>query len=367
MAQEMSKPVDVERILLINFGGIGDEILFFPVIETLRYAYPHAYISILVEPRCHNLMDHHYFIDEVLTFDIKHRKSPGDLLDLLTLIRSNEADMVISSGGSSLVAPLLFLSGAEVRVGYQSGRFPQLLTHAAPLNKEQYAADMYHDLLQPLGLTRPEVVPRTTLPNIVKHWSQHWLKTQGLANKDYVLIHPGVSLMSKEKKLIKSWERDRWCKLIVRLLKEETPVVLAGGPDDAEEVRYITARIQHPLLKVAYGHTRDLYQLGGLIEAAKVTVCVDSAPMHLAIALQAQLVAIFGPTDEKKLVPQDSRFRVISHDVPCRPCLWATRNTTCDSLDCLQGIRVKSVYNAVRQFLPLPASKAPEKKPVAQV
>ena len=72
-----------DDILLNNFGGIGDEILFYPVIETLRYAYPHAFISILVEPRCHNLLDHHYFIDEVLTFDIKHRKSPGDLLDLL--------------------------------------------------------------------------------------------------------------------------------------------------------------------------------------------------------------------------------------------------------------------------------------------
>jgi ADP-heptose:LPS heptosyltransferase len=352
-------PADIQRILLINFGGIGDEILFFPVIETLRYAYPHAYLSILVEPRCHNLMDHHYFIDEVLTFDIKHRKSPGDLLDLLTLIRSNEADMIISSGGSSLVAPLLFLSGASHRVGYDSGRFPGLLTHRAPLNKEQYAANMYHDLLSPLGLARPNVVPQTSLPTIVKHWSHQWLSTQGLTTgdhiKDYVLIHPGVSLMSKEKQLIKSWERDRWCQLIQRLLKEETPVVLAGGPDDAEEVNYITTRIQHPLFKVAYGHTRDLYQLGGLIEAAGVTVCVDSAPMHLAIALQSPLVAIFGPTDENKLVPKDARYQVVKHDVHCRPCLWATRNTTCATLDCLTGIQVKQVYAAVRGFLPLAA------------
>lgn len=350
-------PADTQRILLINFGGIGDEILFFPVIETLRYAYPHVYLSILVEPRCHNLMDHHYFIDEVLTFDIKHRKSPGDLLDLLTLIRNNEADMIISSGSSSLVAPLLFLSGASRRVGYDSGRFPGLLTHKAPLNKEQYAADMYHDLLSPLGLVRSKVIPQMNLPNMVKYWSHQWLSSQGLTTDeqvhDYVLIHPGVSLMSKEKQLIKSWERDRWCQLIQRLLKEKTPVVLAGGPDDAEEIQYITDRIQHPLFKLAYGHTRDLYQLGGLIEAASVSVCVDSAPMHLAIALKASLVAIFGPTDETKLVPNDVRYQMVRHDVPCRPCLWATRNTTCATLDCLTGIQVKQVYNAVRGFLPL--------------
>ncbi len=356
----MPKPEMPDRILLINFGGIGDEILFYPVIETLRYAYPQARLSILVEPRCHNLLDHHYFIDEILTFDIKHRKSPGDLLDLLNLIRANEADMIISSGGSSLVAPLLFLSGAPVRVGYDSGRFPGLLTHRAPLNKEQYAADMYHDLLQPLKLERGPVIPRMELPGLVKQWSSRWLQQQGLKKGEYVLIHPGVSLMSKEKKLIKSWARSRWCQLIRQLLKEKTPVVIAGGPDDAEEVAYLKSRLkQHPKLVYAYGHTRDLYQLGGLIQQAAVTVCVDSAPMHLAVALEANTVAIFGPTDEKKLVPDSPKYKVIKHDVSCRPCLWATRNTTCDALDCLKGIEVKSVYDAVRDFLPLVAETPP--------
>ena len=62
-------PQAFERILLINFGGIGDEILFFPVIESLRYHYPNARITMLVEPRCRNLMEHHYFLDSILTFD----------------------------------------------------------------------------------------------------------------------------------------------------------------------------------------------------------------------------------------------------------------------------------------------------------
>ena len=81
---EPSAPLaDIERILLINFGGLGDEVLFFPVIETLRYHYPKARIAMLVEPRCANLMEHHYFLDQVLTFDIKHRRSPADLLEML--------------------------------------------------------------------------------------------------------------------------------------------------------------------------------------------------------------------------------------------------------------------------------------------
>ena len=344
----------IERIVLINFGGIGDEILFFPVIETLRYHYPQARIAIVVEPRCRNLLEHHYFIDAVYGFDIKHQRSPGELLELVSILRNEAPDMIVSSGGSSMVAPLLFLSGANIRVGYDSGRFAFLLTHRAPLKKEQYAAQMYYDLLIPLGIQPHPVVPTMKLPGIVEQWAVQWLKSQGIAKGEpYVLIHPGVSLMSKEKNLIKSWERHNWKSLIERLLAEDRKVVIAGGPDDAEEIAYLQANLSHPNLKMAYGQTRDLYQLGGLIQYSAAIVCVDSAPMHLGVALGSPVVAIFGPTDEKLLLPPDSadKYVAVTHPVECRPCLWATRQTTCDALSCLTNISVDQVYQALTPFL----------------
>lgn len=345
----------IERILLINFGGIGDEVLFFPVIEAMRYHYPKARIAMLVEPRCANLMEHHYFLDKVLTFDIKHRRSPADLLELVNLLRTEAPDMIVSSGGSSMVAPLLFFSGAAIRVGYDSGRFRKLLTHRAPLHKEQYAAKMYYDLLLPLGITSNHVVPGMKLPAVVEGWAHQWLASKGVSKSDsYVLIHPGVSLMSKEKQLIKSWARENWRALIEQLLAEGEKVVIAGGPDDAEEIAWLKANLAHPQpnLILAFGETRDLYQLGGLIARSAALVCVDSAPMHLGVALQAKVVAIFGPTDAKKLLPEGENFVAVTHPVDCGPCLFERRKTTCDALTCLKNIQVAQVYAAVRRFLP---------------
>ena len=37
-------------------------------------------------------------------------------------------------------------------------------------------------------------------------------------------------------------------------------------------------------------------------------LCTDSAPMHLAVAVQTYTIALFGPTDPKKLLPQSDRF-----------------------------------------------------------
>jgi len=356
----MSKPLAhqfLQRILLINFGGIGDEILFFPVIETLRYHYPNARISVVVEPRCRNLMEHNYLIDQVHTFDIKHRKSPGDLMELMTLLRCEASELIISSGSSSLVAPLLFLSGAPYRVGYDSGRLRFLLTHRAPLNPNQYAAEMYHDLLRPLGFEPRPVVPSMTLPAVVQKWTEQWLQQQGLQDTPYVLIHPGVSLLSKEKKLIKSWSRSNWVSLISQLLAENRHVVVAGGPDDVDEIDEILGQISDPKLISAYGATQDLYQLGGLIQRAAALVCVDSAPMHLGVALQAKMVAIFGPTDHLKLLPPgcEQQIQTVLHPVSCRPCLWATRQTTCDDLTCLSGISVTAVHEAIGRLAPLPS------------
>jgi ADP-heptose:LPS heptosyltransferase len=95
-----------------------------------------------------------------------------------------------------------------------------------------------------------------------------------------------------------------------------------------------------------------MYQLGGFIQRAKVMVCVDSAPLHLGVGLGTNLVAIFGPTDEHKLLPPESpQIKVIQAGTHCRPCLWATRQTTCEALSCLKEIEVAQVYQATQTFL----------------
>ena len=58
-----------KNILLINFGGIGDEILFSPVISALKETYPNAKITLCLENRSRafinltNGIDSHFFAD----------------------------------------------------------------------------------------------------------------------------------------------------------------------------------------------------------------------------------------------------------------------------------------------------------------
>ena len=87
-----------------------------------------------------------------------------------------------------------------------------------------------------------------------------------------------------------------------------------------------------------YGKTRDLKDLVKLISSAEKFVCSDSAPLHIAVALKTKTYAFFGPTDDKKLIPQNEFVTALKTNDNCelKPCLWEKRMTSCESLSCLK-------------------------------
>ncbi|MBK9145776.1 MAG: glycosyltransferase family 9 protein [Candidatus Melainabacteria bacterium] len=370
------------RLLAINFGGIGDEILFLPTLDTIRNALPGWSITLMVEPRSASVAQVTDLIDEVIAFDIKKRPLfPGDLREVLSLIRSGGFDAVVSSGSSPLVSMLLFLSGVPVRVGYRTGALSTiLLTDPAPLDREQYAGRMYHSLARQLvksfGLPcQTATIPRATLNQGSLASMQDLLAGLGIGsagesksesksktssgNSRIILFHPGTSRLAVEKGIIKTWPASSWVELaamlesLARESGEKITIVLAGGPDDAEAIERITresgdvsgSRSNHQIVS-AYGGTKSLADLAALIHLSDLMVCVDSAPMHLAVALGKPLVALFGPTNPYLLLPDDPRFKFI----------WDNKNARRDMFDGLGvDIAPSTVLNTIKALLAQPA------------
>lgn len=361
----MSSPA---KVLAINFGGIGDEVLFLPTLERIKELAPDCELTLLVEPRSKSVMEVTNLIDKIITFDIK--KKPLTLVDLIRLtmlLRTGGYDMVISSGSSPMVAMLLFLSGIKLRVGYDSGSpVKSLLTHPVKLVREQYAADMYHDLTKGMAnylrrkadanasirdVDHTYQVPKVTLKAeslaAMKAFLEEGLRaTQKAVTTDdtkpadispidtrpvkTVLIHPGTSQMAVSKGIIKHWSSENWLAFI-RLLQNQkdqpfqTRVILCGGPDDKEVVAGLERLLKAdsgqgkngssasaaPYIS-AVGKTKGLADLAALTSLCDVLVCVDSAPMHIGVGLNKNLVALFGPTDPKLLIPNQKNFKVLA-------------------------------------------------------
>ena len=162
-----------KKILFINFGGLGDEILFLPTIISTKKEFPDSEITLALEPRSKGILSLTDIIDETLFADIKGRNKYIELFNLLRRIWNKKFDIVISSGSNKFISIFLFMTFIKERIGYNSGRLSEkLLTHAVRLNKNQYAAKMYHDLVKPLTdkiteLPEINIEPRKTEPDTV--------------------------------------------------------------------------------------------------------------------------------------------------------------------------------------------------------
>ena len=326
-----------KKIFAMNFGGIGDEIYFLPTLISLKREFPNSRITLALEPRSKSVKDLTDVIDELFLIDVKGKKKYTELLKLIFLARRGNFDMVVSAGSNKFISIILWLTGIKERYGYNSGKLSEiLLTKAVPLNKNQYACAMYHDLVTPVTshktyLPEINVPPQEKIP-------------------DSVLIHPGVSRLSVEKGMIKTVGADVWAEVVNLLIKKGKKVMLAGGPDDRECIEKILSTIPADAenFENYYGRTKNLKELAELIGKAETFVCSDSAPLHVSVAMGTKTYVIFGPTDDKKLIPQSEFVTPIKANDTChlKPCLWERRKTTCSSLDCLK-ISAQDIVNKI--------------------
>ncbi len=312
------------KILFINFGGLGDEILFLPTIISVKKQYPDAEITLALEPRSKGVTSLTNIVDKTLFADIKGKDKYFELAKLLLKIWTERFDMVISSGSNKFIAMFLFATFIKKRYGYNSGKLSEmLLTEAVTLNKNQYAAKMYHDLVR--GITEYN----TEIPQIDI--------TTKAVESNTVLIHPGVSLLSVKKNMIKTIPAEKWAEVVNRLADEGKKVIIAGGPDDKETIDTIVRLVPENKYINMFGKTKNLKELAELISCAETFLCSDSAPLHVAVALGVKTYVIFGSTDDKKLIPNNGKVIPIKANCSCplQPCLWERRQTTCETLDCL--------------------------------
>lgn len=315
----------IKNILAVNFGGLGDEILFLPTLISLKKEYPEAKITLALEPRSKSILNLTDVIDDFISVDIKGKNKISEIFKLLTFAIFGDYQIMVSSGASPFISIIEALTFIRKRYGYDTGLLSRiLLTKTVPLNKNQYAAGMYHDLIKPLTqhvteLPELSVAPVDKIPNSV-------------------LIHPGVSLMSVQKGCIKTISPVEWADLIDRLSAYGKKVILAGGPDDEECIEQIVRFSKTKNFENYYGKTENIIDLAQLISSAERFVCSDSAPLHIAVAMGVKTYPFFGPTDDTKLVPNTENIVPLKtkEGCPIKPCLWERRKRSCEALHCLR-------------------------------
>ena len=288
------------RIVALVPGGIGDQILFFPTLDDLKQNYPEAEIDVVVEPKSVGAYRVCKSVNDVFAYDFTDRNSLADWGNILGTIRDREYDIAISLNQTWLAGLLLWLTGIPKRIGYR-GQGQLFLTDSIPKKSEQYAAAMYHDLLQGLSITSacPPVEINVTKQDI--QWVEAEQRRLGISDSGYVLIQAGQGENSYP---VENWRQ------IIQDFQQHQPALPVVLILDANSQFLVSQLLQSfPDLKVTA--PEDLGKLAAMIAGSSLLLCTDSAAMQLGVGVQTYIITLFGGTDPEKVLPKSDRILVI--------------------------------------------------------
>jgi ADP-heptose:LPS heptosyltransferase len=298
------------RLLALIPGGIGDQFLCFPMLESLQQHYPQAQIDVIVEPYAKAAYRVSRVVKQVLTYSFQGRTGPADWGNLVGAVREREYDALVTLDQKWFGGILLWLMAVPKRVGYAGLPNSTFLTHPVIPKPNQYLAIKYHDLLKPLGVHGACPALSINVPRKDIEWAEGELGRLDLSvEKGYLLVHGGMQRDHESKGASSVYSVRSWQALIKGFhdRQPDLPIVLMQAPGDRSWFRPIVEGC--PDLKVIT--PEDFGKVAALIAGAKLMVCTDSDVMHLAVALGTYLFALFGPTNPDLLLPQDERFTTV--------------------------------------------------------
>jgi ADP-heptose:LPS heptosyltransferase len=277
------------------------------MLESLQQKYPQAQIDAVVEPRAKSAYRISPVVQQILAYDFQGRTGPADWGNLIGWIREREYDALISLDPGLFGGLFLWLTGVPIRVGFQGAPSAKFMTDRVKQNPQQYATQVYHELLQPLDVTQACPPLSVTVPRADIGWADSARTKLSLGtDQGYILVHGGSLSDHQTLGAGSIYPTSSWRALINGLQERQPdlPVLLVQFPGDREWFQAIVEGC--PGLKVVL--PEDLGKFAALVAGASLMICTESAAMHLAVALDTYLFALFGPTDPTRVLPTDEHF-----------------------------------------------------------
>lgn len=324
--------------LVVQTSFLGDMVLTTPLFEYLDRIGQKP--DVLATPANAALIRGHPHVGDVLVYD-KRGADRGvvGFSRVARALRQRHYERAYFAQGSMRSAALGVAAGIRTRVGFDTSAGRRLYTSLRPYDDTRHHADRLLSLVNAdARADRPLLVPGDRERAAV----DELLANAGHDARPLVALAPGSI-----------WGTKRWpfYPELAAALSGKYRVLVIGGKDDAGLARAIAERAAD-----AIDSTGRLSLLASAEAIRRCTAIVtnDSAPQHLASAVGAPTVSIFGPTvPEFGFGPLAPARDVIGIDgLPCRPCdRHGPRSCPLGHWRCMRDIGVATVLERLEQVL----------------
>ncbi len=293
------------RILVIQTAFLGDAVLATSLLEKLIAFHPDAAIDLVVRKGNEGLFVGHPFLNALHVWDKRSGKT-RDLFRVISELRKTEYDHVINCQRFFSTGLMTVLARGREKVGYDKNPLSFFFTRKVRhvIGDGRHEVDRLNALIEHLtDASRP--TPR--LYPVEAH------ESEANPTSPYVCIAPASVWFTKQ------WPEEKWVELI-KALPSENRVLLIGAPGDValcERIANGAGRGEVLAGKLSLLGTADL------MKGATMSYVNDSAPLHIASAMNAPVTAIFCSTVPAfGFGPLRANGRVVEtkEELDCRPC-----------------------------------------------
>ncbi|MDY6905974.1 MAG: lipopolysaccharide heptosyltransferase I [Thermodesulfobacteriota bacterium] len=349
------------NILIVKLSAIGDVVHTLPALMRLRQHYPDAHITWLVEAAAAPLLLNHMALDRVLVSRRKtwlrqlrssatRKQALRGIRVFLKTLRDTRYDVVLDFQGLLKSGMLIALCRGKRKIGFGRGMEHQEHSYHF-LNERIPAVSMeIHALVRNLKMLGPLGIPAVEQGAVeyglpVKEEDRK--RAAALINRAKDGHRYVAALNPMAKWDTKLWTADKFARLADMLIEwHDTAVVFTGSREDEAAIEEIRLLMDHSALNIA-GQT-GLLELAAVYEQVDVVVTTDTGPMHIAAAVNAPVVTIFGPTAPWRTGPFGNNNRIVRTGIDCSPCF----KRDCRTRECMAAISVDQVLTAVRELRP---------------
>jgi ADP-heptose:LPS heptosyltransferase len=286
--------VDPQRILLIQLKRAGDVIVTTPVITALKKRFSVTAIDFLVEKPFAPILENNPGLNRIRVYD------KSNVSGVWKRIRETHYDWIFDFQSSPRSAMVCLTSGAKVTAGY----------------KVPFWGMAYKQAVRRPGANLSVVEGKFTLVERVTGPLPHdgerklFLKADERQWAETVLpsTQAPMGMIPTHRHPIRRWHADSFVELGQRLQARGLPVWWFWGPGEEAYVRAIAARVPGSVVVPA----TSLRRMGALLARCRCVITNDNGPMHLATAVGAPTVTIYGPTDPSCWNPGGARHRAVT-------------------------------------------------------
>ncbi|MBI1780530.1 MAG: glycosyltransferase family 9 protein [Sphingobacteriales bacterium] len=325
------------KILVIQTAFIGDVILGTAVVEKLAAFHPNAEIDFLVRKGNESLLQNNPHINEVLIWNKKENKL-ANLWKMIRKVRSNRYDYIFNLHRFATSGFITAFSRAKNKVGFDKNPlsffFTKKIKHTIGNNYNNYLHEVDRNNL----LIEPITDNKRVAPKLYPSDKDFEAVTK-YQSAPYICMAPASVWFTKQ------WAKEKWIELLNNI-DSSYIIYLLGAPGDTDVCNEIINASHNKNVQNLCGQLSFL-QSAALMKGAVMNYVNDSAPMHIASAMDASVTAIycstvpyfgFGPLSSNSFIIETKE------SLDCKPCgLHGHKACPKGHFKCAYTIEIKDV------------------------